>query len=295
MTAVFGLFSALLALAAMRALGTPDLDPVAYVVGIASAGVLGLGTVKALHWLQTVPRLRGVSWMIVPLAGGVVGMIVQAVLCARAPDERPILLSTGLSTFEPVSWILCGLPLGGIPALLAAGVLGVALRVVAPTGTQDSRERMTVPFAGGCALLAAGALAAARSIEVPALSAVLVLAILALVQVLASDRARMRWLRGVFSGEDESFEIIPLSDCPGAGDLPAAVGAVFPRAAIVKIDREAAYRGAARMPYASTAATPYEAMLPLLRRRLVLFTLLGTTGIAAVVAVVVRVLANAPI
>lgn len=293
MTAVFGLFSALLALVAMRALGTPDLDPVAYLVGIASAGVLGVGTVKALNALQTVPRLRGLSWILVPLAGGVVGMIVQAVLCARAPAERPILLSTGLSTYEPVTWILCGLPLGGIPALIAAAVLGVALRVVAPTGTQDARERMTVPFAGACALLAAGALAAAKSFEVLALGAVLVLAIAALVQVLASDRARMRWLRGVFAGEDASFEVIPLVDCPGAGDLPAAVGAVYPRAAIVKIDHDAAYRGAARTPFASTAATPYEAVLPLARRRLMLFALLATTGVAASIAVVVRALTSA--
>jgi hypothetical protein len=287
-TIVFGLFSALLALVAMRALGTPELDSVAYLVGIISAGLIGMATIAALQWLRDKPRFRGVAWTIVPFAGGVVGMIVQAVLCARAPADRPILLSTGLTTYDPVRWILCGMPMGGTAALVAAGVLATALRVVAPAGNHDARERMTVPFAGACGLLAAGALAGAKLIEIPALIIVLLLAVGALVQVLVSDRARTRWLERIFAGEDASFEIVPLADCPGASDLPAAVGAVFPRAAIVRIEDDVAYRGAARTPFASTAATRHEAVLPLLRRRLMLVALLATTGIGASIALIAR-------
>lgn len=292
MTVVFGLFSALLALVAMRALGTPALDPTAYAAGIVSAGLLGIGTVPALRRLRSMPRLRGVSWTLIPVAGGIVGMIVQALLYVHAPSDRPILLSTGLSTYDPVRWILAGIPLGGTPALLAGAVLAAALRVVLPTGTQDARERMTVPFAGACALLAAGALAGASVVEIPALGIVLLLAVAALVQVLIADRARKRWLDRVFAGEDVSFEVVPLADCPGAGDLPAAVGAVVPRAAIVRVDGEAAYRGAAREPFASTAATPHEAVLPLVRRRLMLIALIATTGVAASIAVVARALGS---
>jgi hypothetical protein len=241
--------------------------------------------------MRAKPRWGGLSWLVVPLGGGLVGMIVQTVVYDQSKLDRPILLSTGLSTAEPLAWILSGLPLGGIPALFAMAVLGAALRVVAPMGAHDSRERMTVPFAGACALLAAGALAFATTIELPALMIVLVFAIAALVQVLVSDRGRMRWLDRVFAGEDTSFELVPLARYPNASDLPAAVATVFPSAAIVRIDETAAYRGSARTPFASTSSTLHEAVVPLLRRRLVLVALMATTALVTSGALAARAFA----
>jgi hypothetical protein len=289
MSIVFGLFSALLALVTMRILGTADLDPVAYFGGIALAGLVGVGTAMVLARAQSIARLRGLSWLLVPLAGGVVGMAVQTIIYARSPFERPILLAVGLSTFEPDRWILCGLPMGAIPALVATAVLGLAMRVAGPNGSADARERMTVPFAGACALFAAPALALVRVAELPAVVVMMVLAMGALFQVLASDRSRAAWLHRIFAGEDETFEVVSLETCPTALDLPAAVGTVFPRAAIVKLAGDTTYRGSARTAHASTGDTVIEATQPLRHRRLVVLTLVATSTIGTAIAIVARV------
>lgn len=293
MSVVFGLFSALLALVTMRILGTPDLDPVAYFGGIALSGLVGVGTAMMLARAQRIAGLRGLSWLLVPLAGGVVGMAVQTIIFARSPFERPIILSTGLSTFEPDRWILVGLPMGAIPALVATAVLGLALRVAGPNGSADARERMTVPFAGACALFAVPALGLVRLAELPVVAVMMVLAIGALWQVLASDRSRAAWLGRIFAGEDAAFEVVPLEICPAVVDLPAAVGAVPPRAAIVKLSEDTTYRGSARAPYASTAETEHEATLPLRRRRLVVLALMGSSAIGTAIAIAARFASNA--
>ena len=70
MSAVFGLFSALLALVTMRILGTADLDPIAYFTGIALSGIVGVGTAMALRRAQSSPHVRGISWLLVPVATG---------------------------------------------------------------------------------------------------------------------------------------------------------------------------------------------------------------------------------
>lgn len=288
MSIVFGLFSALLALVTMRILGTAELDPVAYFGGIALSGVVGVGTALLHARAQSSVKLRGLSWLLVPLAGGLVGMGVQAIILARSPLERPILLAAGLSTFEPDRWILCGLPMGAIPALVATAVLGLAVRVVSPHGSADARERMTVPFAGACALFATPALGLVRVAELPVVIMMLTLATAALVQVLVSDRTRAAWLRRVFAGEETSFEVVSLAACPAACDLPAAVGAVFPRSAILKIDSDPTYRGAARAPYASTGETELDSTAPLRLRRLVVIALLGASTVGTAIAVAAR-------
>lgn len=288
MSIVFGLFSALLALVTMRILGTADLDPVAYFGGIALAGLVGVGTAMMLARAQSIARLRGLSWLLVPLAGGVVGMAVQTIIYARSPFERPILLAAGLSTFEPDRWILCGLPMGAIPALVATAVLGLAMRVAGPNGSADARERMTVPFAGACALFAAPALGLVRVAELPAVVVMMVLATGALCQVLASDRSRAAWLHRIFAGEEASFEVVSLDRCPAVLDLPAAVGAVFPRAAIVKVADDTTYRGSAREPYASTGETEMEATRPLRARRAVVFALLASSAVGTAIAISAR-------
>ena len=288
MSIAFGLFSALLALVTMRILGTADLDPVAYFGGIALAGLVGVGTSLLHARAQSVVQLRGISWLLVPLAGGLVGMGVQAIILVRSPLERPILLAAGLSTFEPDRWVLCGLPMGAIPALVAAAVLGLAVRVVNPYGSADARERMTVPFAGACALFAAPALGLVRAAEMPVIGVMLALALGALVQVLWSDRSRAAWLRRIFAGEDTKFEVVSLETCPNATDLPAMVGAVSPRAAIVKIDDDTYYRSAARAPYASTGDTEAAATAPLRMRRLVVIALIAASMLGTAIAISAR-------
>ncbi len=286
MTLVFGLFSALLALLTMRILGTPELDPYAYLGGIAFAGLVGVGVAMAVRRAQARPRLRGISWLLVPLSGGVVGMAVQTIILVRSPFDRPILLAVGLSTFEPERWILVGLPMGAIPALVATAVLGLGMRSIGASA--DAKERMTVPFAGACALFAASALALVQLAELPAVVMLLAVAVGALGQVLSSDRTRAHWLAGVFAGSDAAYEVVPIEACPAATELPAAVGAVFPSAAIVRFAEASSYRGTAREPFASTSISEAEATLPLRRRRQLVLFLLAATTLATGVAILAR-------
>jgi|GEM_PF-3674952 len=176
MSLVFGLFSAVLALVTMRLLETASLDRAAYVTGIVASGLVGVAVVRALGYARRTVALRRVAWLVVPCGGAVVGMLVQAIICIRAPLERPILLASGLSTYEPARWVLCGIPFGAIPALVGAAVLALALRA-GEAGAHDARERMTVPFAGACAVLAAIALLPVRDAELAVVGVVLLLAL----------------------------------------------------------------------------------------------------------------------
>jgi len=294
MSLVFGLFSALLALLVMRLVGAPDLDARAYHAGILASGILGTATAWGLPFLRRRTRARGVVWLVVPLAGGVVGALVQALLLWNGPTDRAIRLAVGLSTYEPEQWVLAGIPLGAIPALVATAVLGAGLGLTAAgPGTvvaEDSRERMTVPFAGACAVLAAAALGAARTVEVSAVALVLALAAGALVQVLVADRARVGFLRRVFAGEEPLLEVVSLQDVQVGADLPAVVGSVRARAAIVSRDEASSYRGAARRAVASTAGSLTEATAPLRRRQVAVVALLAVSGVGAAATATLRLL-----
>lgn len=284
----FGLFSGLLALLFMRALGTPVLDMGAYRIGVGIAAGAGVVAAWGVRLLQPHPRFRWFSLALVIAIGAIVGMAMQWLLLERVPSSRTYVLSTGLTTAEPLSWVLAGAPLGALPAAAASAFLAVVQRLFADARAHDARERMLMPFAAVCALLGALALGDAPSDELVLVVGVLALAVVSLAEIFVSDLARTRWLARVFAGGEASFEVVPLEDDLAASDLPMVVGAVTPRAVIVQVGEERGYRAAARTPLAATGATATEALAPVRRRRIALLTVVALTSVSTVVALVGR-------
>ena len=159
----FALLGALLALGTMRALETDALDPWAFYAGIAAATALGAVTAYSVQRLRAHPGWRLARWLLVPIAGGLVGMTVQAVLLRiPAAYTGP---TTGLTKQDPASWILAGAALGALPAMAAAALLALCLRTAGRSPPLDARERMIVPLAGAVTVFSAAAFGFAASAE----------------------------------------------------------------------------------------------------------------------------------
>lgn len=259
----------------------------AYRIGVGIAAGAGVLTAWGVRLLRPYPRYRWVSRLLVVGVGAIVGMAMQWVLLARVPSYRTYVLASGFTTGEPIGWILAGAPLGAIPAAAAAGFLAGAQHLFAQRA-HDARERMLMPFAAVCALLGSLSLGTAQNDELVLVAGVITLALIALGEIFFADRARTRWLRRVFVGEESAFEVVALDSDLDARDLPMVVGAVSPRAVIVQVGEERGYRAAARTPIAATGATAIEALAPVRRRRIALVAVVALTSVSSVIALVGR-------
>lgn len=122
-------------------------------------------------------------------------------------------LAYALGGEGPVAGVALGATIG-LPASLAVGVvlalLGRTLRSVRMFAANDALERVGL-VAGGAAGLAgaiAMGLAAPRYLPVPAVSAALGLAVLALTY--RRDARRVAWLRDVYAGKVAGYSVAPL-------------------------------------------------------------------------------------
>jgi hypothetical protein len=263
MPIAFGLVGALVAFAILRASEAYALDPLACHVGVFAAAILGTLTAWAVHHLRRRPRWTHLRWGLVPAAGALVGMSVQASLL-----RTPIVVvgsTVGLTKADPASWILVGAPVGAAPALLVALLLRLSLQAMGRIPPLDARERMIVPASGVCLVLATASLAFAGPLEMPAVVLALVLALAALVEVVVRDLTRARWLTRVFAG-GTTFDVVPLDEAP-ATDLPPFIGGAPIEAAIVARGSASDYRTTNRALLAVTASHLASALAPLRRRR----------------------------
>ncbi len=284
----FGLLSALLALLVMHPLGTPRLDLGVYRAGVCIAGGVGASTGWLLVRLRETGRWRRSSGWLVPLAGGLVGVLIQTLLLIRDPHYQLHVRGLGLSTRNTAAWVLGGLPLGALAALVLSGVLAVTLRLVSAPA-HDAAERWTTPFAAATALVGALALGAADRGEIPLVLGIIFAALTALAHVALADAARARWLRSVFEGEVPGFEVVPAEEFPSVVDAPPVVGAVLPHAVIVQIEEaQQGYRAAARVAFATTGIDLYFASRPLLQRRAGILATLAVTAVITAIALSLR-------
>jgi hypothetical protein len=274
----------------MRLLGTPVLDAGAYRIGIALAGVAGLATGLVLPALRRSPRLRNVAWAFVALAGAMVGSAMQVVLLARKPPLRTYILASGLTTEDAFSWALAGAPLGVLPALVAAGVVFLAFRAASadarPAG--DDRERIMLPFAAACAVMASAANGFAENGELPVTLGMTLLAVAALAEIGVADALRARWLRRVFAGQDAAHEVVPVASFPSAMLLPRVVAGAPVGAVILRIEGEAGYRASARGPVAAASLTEQETLGPVRRRATALALTVVASGLVTALALALR-------
>lgn len=268
----FALLGALLAHLTMTVLQTAMLDAGAHWIGLGLSALAG-----ALTGL-CVPRLRrrggGVRApaIAVIVAGMGVGMLMQLTLWVREPPERAYVLSSTLSTRDPLAWILVGAPVGAIPALLLVATYLLVTHLQRAHASrsehvpaEDAWERILAPCAGAAALLG-GASAAWTDTPVRfAGFAIVLLSALAALEIVLRDRARARWLQRVLAGRDAQHEVIPLTS--PADDVPLAVGATTAEALIVRVIDGARYRSAARAPVARVPYSWQRVVAPMQRRR----------------------------
>lgn len=277
LTFAFMLVSAALARIVMKVMGTPLLDPDVAELGVAIAAIAGGFTSLALDFLHTRDGWRRASWALIPTAGAFVGMTMQFLLLANKPGYRKYVIAEGITSSDPVSWILVGGPFGALPALVAGALLFSALRFAFRTPSLDVRERTVLPITLGCTLLTLVSLVCINGLtDAIVVGVTLILGVLALIQLLYADRKRAEWLRRVFAGEDPSFSIEPFGGDAPLG-VPHAVGGIDPRVVIVGRVDDTSYRVAARAPHALAASTIDGTVRPILVRRKIILTALAST------------------
>jgi hypothetical protein len=224
--------------------------------------------------------------MVVPFAGALVGMLVQWFLLFNKPDYRFYVIANGITSRDPITWVLVGAPLGALPAFVAAGLLSLALQVTSRVPSQDARERMLVPLVGGCAVLHAIAVWGADGIDLILILCIIALAVLGLVAIYSTDKGRIAWLQRVFAHDDPAFTLQEPAGSRLLGGLqgvPPCVGGILPRLLIVGHTSDRGYRDAAAAPVASAAETLELTLAPVLsRQRLLRFLLLMTVLTTAI-------------
>jgi hypothetical protein len=204
-------------------------------------------------------------------------MIVQAVLL-RVPATYTG-ETVGLTKTDPVTWILAGVPIGSVPAVFVAFLLHAALRLCGRVPSLDARERMLLPVAGTCLVVAAAMIHSARAADVVPLGLVAVFATATLLQTALRDRARTRWLGAAFAGGG-AHVVVPIEEVGHAADLPAFASGAPSEAAIVRLHGETGYRAVARTGVATTAVALETATRPLRRRRAFVIALFVLAALA---------------
>ena len=256
------------------------------------------------------PRARLAAALVLPTLGGaLVGMMVQAVVLRSITGVNDALAVKDLGglvdSTEPVSWILAGIVLGALPALLVSAFLVLAARALRRLVGNDASEGFNVAFTGCTGLLAALGLVVVEPWELPPLFVVsLVAGVSTLVSFLV-DGARLRFLRevwaGVTSGDADAsshrrtgYEVVPADRFvhdPSLAPMVTKAGAV---SVLVRIDRRVgSYRASAGEPIALLADTEIATTLPLRRRRVAAVLVLAGMTTASALAVVAQPALNA--
>ena len=246
------------------------------------------------------PRARMAAALVLPTLGGaLVGVMVQAVVLMAVRDESGTMAVKDLGglvdSTEPVSWLLAGIVLGALPALLVSAFLMLAARALRRLTGNDAAEGFNVAFTGCTGLLAAFGLVIVEPWELAPLFVVTVLAGMSTLIAFLVDGARLRFLVDVWAGigagpnnhARTSYEIVPADRFmhdPSLAPIVAKAGAV---SVLVRVDRRVgSYRSAAAEPIALLADTEAATTLPLRRRRTaavaVLAGMIAAGGLAVV-------------
>lgn len=243
------------------------------------------------------PRARMAAALLLPTFGGaIVGVMVQAVVLIAIRDENGTMAVKDLGglvdSTEPVSWLLAGLFLGALPALVVSAFLVLAARALRRLAGNDAAEGFHVVFTGCTGLLAALGLVIVEPWEIAPLFAVTLLAGMSLLIAFLVDGARLRFLEEVWAGVTaggkharRAYEIVPADRFmhdPSLAPIVTKAGAV---SVLVRVDRRVgSYREAAAEPIALLADTEHATTLPLRRRRAgavaVLVAMMAAGGLA---------------
>jgi hypothetical protein len=274
------LMSVTIAVLAMHADLVAKYSLEAFWVGVLATTALAIVVGRAVSAIPNA-RSRMIAALVLPTSGGaVVGVIVQAVVLFAIRDAGGGLAVKDLGglvdSTEPVSWLVAGMLLGALPALLVAAFLMLAARALRGLVGNDAAEGFNVAFTGCAGLLAGFAVLFVAPWEVPPLLVVCGLAAVAMLIAFLVDGARLRFLKEVWAsvgGDPGShvrtgYEVVSadrfVSD-PSLLPMVTKAGAV---SVLVRIDRRVgSYRAAAAEPIALLADSEDGTTRPLRRRR----------------------------
>lgn len=261
----------------------------AFFAGALGALVLSIALGKIIAILPTASgRVFGTLFLSTAF-GAFLGMIVQAIVAYDLRNFMPVYdLEGTVDTAHPVSWVLSGIVLGGVPALLVAGFLLLAGRAVRRFTGHDASERFGVGFIGAAGLLASFSLVLVDRLEAGPLVLVALVAWISVLASLLIDGSRIRFLRRVFRREDPSYEIVPASFFAGSAGLAPIVAQAGADSVLVRVDVRGSYRLTAATPIAYLADTEEETIAPLRRRRVAATAVLGAITLVGVLASLVH-------
>lgn len=273
----------------------------AFWIGIAATAVLAIVVGRVVSSIPGA-RPRMTAALVLPTVGGaVVGVIVQAVVLFAIRDAGGALAIKDLGglvdSTEPVSWLLAGVLLGALPALLVSVFLMLAARALRSLVGNDAAEGFNVAFTGCAGLLAAVSLLFVEPWELPPLFAVCALAAMSMLIAFLVDGARLRFLKEVWAGVSgdanshvrTGYEVVSADRFmhdPSLAPIVTKAGAV---SVLVRVDRRVgSYRAAAAEPIALLADTEEATTRPLRRRRSVTLAMLGAMTLSGGLSIVAQ-------
>jgi hypothetical protein len=295
------LMSVTIAVLAMHADLVAKYSLEAFWIGVVSTAVLAIVVGRVVSAIPSA-RSRMLAALVLPTSGGaVVGVIVQAVVLYAIRDAGGALAVKDLGglvdSTEPVSWLVAGMLLGALPALLVSAFLMLSARALRGLVGNDAAEGFNVAFTGCAGLLAAFSLLVVAPWEVPPLLVASALAAISMVVAFLVDGARLRFLKEVWGGVGgdpaghvrTGYEVVSadrfLSD-PSLSPMVTKAGAV---SVLVRIDRRiGSYRAAAAVPIALLADSEDGTTRPLRRRRAATVAVLAAMTLSGALSLVAQ-------
>ncbi len=243
--------------------------PGAFIVGVGLAGLFAVIVAKGIEAVKD-PLWRTTATVVLPTAcGGVIGVVVQAMVLLEVGTSWDMAVKDlgGLvDTVHPVPWLMAGLLLGGLPALVVSGFLLLAGRAVKRLVGHDASEGFGVAFIGASGLISSFGLFIVKGMAVAPLFLVTVASAITVLVAILIDGSRIAFLRRVYAHTGEGFDIVPAEQFAHDPTLAPMVAAAGGGSVLVRLPK-AEYRAAAMEPIALLADTEEETLRPLLRRR----------------------------
>jgi hypothetical protein len=294
------LMSVTIAVVAMHADAVAKYSLDAFWIGVAATALLAIVVGRVVSAVPS-PRTRMMAALALPTIGGaVVGVVVQgAVLHALREGGALAIRDLGglVDSTEPVSWLVAGVLLGALPALVVSVFLMLAARALRSLIGNDAAEGFNVAFTGCAGLFAALSILFVHPWEVPPLLVVCGLAAVSTLITFLVDGARLRFLKRVWAGVGSDpnshvrtgYDVVPadrfLRD-PSLAPMVAKAGAV---SVLVRVDRRVgSYRAAAAEPIALLADSEGATIRPLLRRRVAAVAVLGAMAVSGALSLVAQ-------
>lgn len=265
------LASVTIAVLSMSLDAVPRYSHDAFFAGIVMTIVLAVVVGRVVDMLKNSPYRLFVSLFMPTTFGAVIGMVVQTIVWKDVGGSWATAvrdLGGLVDTTEPVGWIASGIVLGGLPALLVTVFLLIAGRTVKKLVGHDASEGFGVIYTGGAGLVAGFGLVLSDGIAVPPLLVVTVISALTIFVALLVDGSRVRFLRKVYAGHGDGYDIVPADRFASDPSLAPMVANAGAHSVLVRLDPLGSYRAAAAEPIAFVAETEVETLRPLLRRRI---------------------------